>query len=55
MFTAAEPGGRFLHFGVREHGMAAVVNGLSLSKLRPYGSTYLIFSDYAKSRSVSAR
>jgi transketolase len=48
VFTAAEPGGRFIHFGIREHGMGAVVNGLSLSKLRPYGATYLIFSDYAK-------
>ena len=40
--------GRYFHFGIREHGMAAVVNGLSLSKLRPYGATYLIFSDYAR-------
>ena len=48
VFTAADPGGRYLHFGIREHGMAAVVNGLSLSKLRPYGATYLIFSDYAR-------
>jgi len=47
-FSPEERTGRFLHFGVREHGMAAVVNGLSLSKLRPYGSTYLIFSDYAR-------
>jgi transketolase len=47
-FSADDPGGRYLHFGVREHGMAAAVNGLSLSKLRPYGSTYLIFSDYAR-------
>jgi transketolase len=41
------PGGRNLHFGTREHAMAAIVNGL-LSKVRPYGSTFLIFSDYAK-------
>jgi transketolase len=47
-FSADDHGGRYLHFGVREHGMAAAVNGLSLSKLRPYGSTYLIFSDYAR-------
>jgi transketolase len=40
--------GRYLYFGVREHGMACAVNGLSLSKLRPYGATYLIFSDYAR-------
>src|SRR5205807_4570874 len=47
-FSPEDRGGRYLHFGVREHGMAATVNGLSLSKLRPYGSTYLIFSDYAR-------
>jgi transketolase len=42
------PGGRNLHFGIREHAMAAIVNGLSLSKLRAYGSTFLVFSDYAR-------
>jgi transketolase len=47
-FSPEDRAGRYLHFGVREHGMAATVNGLSLSKLRPYGSTYLIFSDYAR-------
>src|SRR5262249_15918202 len=36
------------HFGIREHSMAAVVNGLSLSKLRGYGATFFIFSDYAR-------
>jgi transketolase len=41
-------GGKNLHFGIREHGMAAIVNGLSLSKLRPYGATFFIFSDYAR-------
>ena len=45
---AATPGGRNLHFGVREHSMAAVVNGMSLSKLRPFGATFFIFSDYAR-------
>jgi transketolase len=40
--------GRNLHFGVREHTMGAVLNGLALSKLRPYGSGFLIFSDYAR-------
>jgi transketolase len=40
--------GRNLHFGVREHAMGAVANGLSLSKLRPYGATFLIFSDYMR-------
>jgi transketolase len=41
-------GGRNLHFGIREHAMAAIVNGLSLSKLRSFGSTFLVFSDYAR-------
>ncbi len=41
-------GGRNLHFGVREHAMAAILNGLTLSKLRAYGSGFLIFSDYAR-------
>ena len=40
--------GRNLHFGIREHAMHAVLNGLSLSKLRPFGSQFLIFSDYAR-------
>ncbi len=43
-----DPGGRNLHFGIREHAMASVLNGLSLSKLRPFGSGFLIFSDYAR-------
>jgi transketolase len=47
-FEADSPGGRNLHFGVREHAMAAIVNGLSLSKLRAFGSTFVIFSDYAR-------
>jgi transketolase len=47
-FQAATCGGRNLHFGVREHAMAAVLNGMSLSKLRPFGSTFLIFSDYLR-------
>ena len=46
--TAENYGGRNLHFGVREHAMAAVLNGLSLSKVRPFGSGFLIFSDYAR-------
>jgi transketolase len=46
--TPDNPGGRNLHFGVREHAMAAVVNGLSLSKIRAFGSSFLIFSDYAR-------
>jgi transketolase len=40
--------GRNFHFGIREHAMGAVCNGLALSKLRPYGSGFLIFSDYMK-------
>jgi transketolase len=43
-----EPGGRNFHFGVREHAMGAVVNGLGLSHLRAFGSTFLIFSDYMR-------
>jgi transketolase len=47
-FQAATPGGKNLHFGIREHAMAAIVNGLSLSKLRAFGATFFIFSDYAR-------
>ena len=47
-FQAHSYGGRNLHFGVREHAMAAILNGLSVSKLRPFGSGFLIFSDYAR-------
>jgi transketolase len=47
-FAAETPGGRNIHFGVREHTMGAVLNGLSLSKIRPYGSGFLIFSDYLR-------
>ena len=46
--TAATPGGRNFHFGVREHAMAAIANGLALCKLRPYTATFLIFCDYLK-------
>ena len=42
------PGGRNLHFGIREHAMGAIVNGLALSGLRAFGSSFLIFSDYMK-------
>jgi transketolase len=45
---ANSPGGKNLHFGIREHSMAAIVNGLALSKLRPFGATFFIFSDYAR-------
>jgi len=47
-FQADNRGGKNLHFGIREHAMAATVNGLSLSKLRAFGATFFIFSDYAR-------
>jgi transketolase len=47
-FEPGNFGGRNLHFGIREHAMAAAVNGLSLSKLRAFGATFFIFSDYAR-------
>jgi transketolase len=47
-FTANNYSGRNLHFGIREHAMGAVLNGLSLSKVRPFGAGFLIFSDYGR-------
>jgi transketolase len=47
-FSAENFGGRNLHFGIREHAMGAILNGLSLSKIRPFGSGFLIFSDYGR-------
>jgi transketolase len=47
-FQAGSWEGKNLHFGVREHAMGAVLNGLSLSKLRPFGATFFVFSDYAR-------
>ena len=47
-FAAETPAGRNLHFGIREHAMGAIVNGLSLTKLRAFGATFVIFSDYAR-------
>jgi transketolase len=47
-FTAENHSGRNFHFGIREHEMSAILNGLALSKIRPYGSGFLIFSDYAR-------
>jgi transketolase len=44
----AQSSGRNLHFGIREHAMGATLNGLALCGLRPYGATFLIFSDYMK-------
>ena len=48
IFRSTRLGGRNLHFGIREHAMAAIVNGLALSKLRSFGATFFIFSDYAR-------
>jgi len=47
-FQSGSPSGKNLHFGIREHSMAAIVNGLSLSKIRAFGATFFIFSDYAR-------
>jgi len=47
-FEADNRKGKNLHFGIREHAMAAIANGLSLSKLRPFAATFFIFSDYAR-------
>src|SRR5246500_563735 len=47
-FTAANYGGRNLHFGIREHAMGSTLNGMALSKVRPFGSGFLIFSDYMR-------
>ncbi len=41
-------GNRNMHFGIREHGMASVLNGMSLSGLRPYGATFFVFTDYMR-------
>ena len=47
-FQAPTRGGRNMHFGIREHAMGAIANGLALSKVRTFGSTFWIFSDFAK-------
>jgi transketolase len=47
-FQSDNYGGKNLHYGIREHAMAATVNGMSLSKLRPFGASFFIFSDYAR-------
>ena len=47
-FEAGSYGGSNFHFGVREHGMGAVVNGMTLSHLRAYGSTFMVFADYMR-------
>jgi transketolase len=47
-FSPENAAGRNLHFGIREHAMGAILNGLSLSKIRPFGSGFFIFSDYCR-------
>ena len=47
-FFPGEYKGRNLHFGVREHGMGAIVNGMSVSRLRAFGATFFNFSDYMR-------
>ena len=47
-FEAGSYGGRNFHYGVREHAMCAIVNGMSLTKVRPFGSGFFIFTDYAR-------
>lgn len=48
VINAPDYKGNYIHYGVREHGMAAIMNGLSLTGFRPYGGTFLIFSDYLR-------
>jgi transketolase len=48
-FTDKDPGGRNFHFGIREHGMGAILNGMALTKgIIPFGATFLIFSEYMR-------
>jgi transketolase len=48
-FSATEPGNNYVHYGVREFGMSAIMNGVALHRgLIPYGGTFLVFSDYAR-------
>ncbi len=47
-FTAHSYDGRNFHFGIREHAMGSILNGMSLSKVRPFGSGFFIFSDYGR-------
>jgi transketolase len=48
-YTAAEPGGRYIRYGVREHGMGAIMNGIAVSGMvSPYGGTFFVFSDYMR-------
>ncbi len=48
-FTAQDRNGRYVYYGIREHGMAAAMNGIALhGGLRPYGGTFMVFTDYAR-------
>jgi transketolase len=47
-FSAQEPGGRNFHFGIREHAMGAICNGLALCGLRPFAATFMVFADYMR-------
>lgn len=48
-FSKANPGGRYIRYGVREHAMGSVMNGIAVSRLvRPYGGTFLVFADYMR-------
>ncbi|HVE80263.1 MAG TPA: transketolase [Gemmatimonadaceae bacterium] len=49
LFSAADPAGRYIHFGVREHGMGSIMNGMSLhGGFIPFGGTFLVFADYMR-------
>jgi transketolase len=49
IFDAGNRGGRYIHYGIREHGMAAAMNGIAVhGGVLPYGGTFLVFSDYAR-------
>jgi transketolase len=47
-FQPGNYGSRNLHFGIREHAMSAVINGMSLTKVRPFGATFFVFTDYMR-------
>ena len=47
-FEAGNYSGRNLHFGIREHAMAGIINGMCLTKVRPYGATFFVFTDYMR-------
>jgi len=47
-FEAGSYAGRNMHFGIREHGMAGIINGMSLTKVRPFGATFFCFTDYMR-------